>query len=196
MARRVWIQIHHQESQLSSANDKVLGIIRSLTGLPQKFRSFLAMVIFDPPGSPQSFKPGVQLAHSESIYHRVRAGARRNSWGAVPWRYGFGTQGAIICARDRSPPGLHRSWLPRTDGPLLADSLEGARSVGAVRTVSIYGRPRLRGTAALQASADHRCRNRMDHCRPIPGGRPLRRRREMMLIFGRPRLRGTAALQA
>jgi len=27
------------------------------------------------------------------------------------------------------------------------------------------------------------------------GGRPLRRRREMMLIYGRPRLRGTAALQ-
>ena len=78
MARRVWIQIHHQESQLSSANDKVFGIICSLTGLPQKFRSLLAAVIFDPPGGPESFKPGVQLAHSQSIYHSVRAGARRN----------------------------------------------------------------------------------------------------------------------
>src|SRR6266481_642604 len=79
MARRVWIQIHHQESQLSSANDKVFGIICSLTGLPQKFRSLLAAVIFDPPGGPESFKPGVQLAHSQSIYHSVRAGARRNT---------------------------------------------------------------------------------------------------------------------
>ena len=84
MARRVWIQIHHQESQLSSANDKVFGIICSLTGLPQKFRSLLAAVIFDPPGGPESFKPGVQLAHSQSIYHSVRAGARRNRRAAVP----------------------------------------------------------------------------------------------------------------
>jgi hypothetical protein len=29
-----------------------------------------------------------------------------------------------------------------------------------------------------------------------PGGRPLRRRREMVSIYGRQRLRGTAALQA
>src|SRR5260370_29616523 len=36
-------------------------------------------------------------------------------------------------ARDRSPPGFNRSALPRTDGPLLADSLEGVRSVGAVK---------------------------------------------------------------
>ena len=36
-----------------------------------------------------------------------------------------------------------------TDGPLLADPLEGVRSVGAAEMVSIYGRPRLRGTAAL-----------------------------------------------
>jgi hypothetical protein len=44
--------------------------------------------------------------------------------------------------------------------------------------VLISGAPRLRGTAALQASSDHRC----DECLAIvgrfPGGRPLRRRRE------------------
>ena len=32
---------------------------------------------------------------------------------------------------------------------LLADPLEGVRSLGAVKMMSIYGRPRLRGTAAL-----------------------------------------------
>jgi len=32
---------------------------------------------------------------------------------------------------------------------LLADPLASVRSVGAVKPVSIYGRPRLRGTAAL-----------------------------------------------
>jgi hypothetical protein len=31
------------------------------------------------------------------------------------------------------------------------------------------------------------------NCRLVPGGRPLRRRREMVSIYGRPRLRGTAA---
>jgi hypothetical protein len=34
-----------------------------------------------------------------------------------------------------SPPSLHRSSWPRTDWPLLADALEGVRSVGAVKTV-------------------------------------------------------------
>jgi len=29
----------------------------------------------------------------------------------------------------------------------------------------------------------------------FPGGRPLRRRRDMVLIYGRQRLRGTVALQ-
>jgi hypothetical protein len=33
-------------------------------------------------------------------------------------------------------------------------------------------------------------------CWPIPGGRPLRRRRENGVVIGAPRLRGTAALQA
>jgi len=37
--------------------------------------------------------------------------------------------------------------------PLLADSLEGVRSVGAVKWFDI-GEPRLRGTAALQACID------------------------------------------
>ena len=37
---------------------------------------------------------------------------------------------------------------------MLVDPLEGVRSVGAVEMVSIYGRPRLRGTAALQACTE------------------------------------------
>jgi len=46
-----------------------------------------------------------------------------------------------------------------------------------------------------QTSIDHRCDERMAIVGRFPGGRPLRRRREMVLIFGRLRLRGTAALQ-
>ena len=42
----------------------------------------------------------------------------------------------------------------------------------------IYGWPRLRGTAALQASIEHRCDERMAIIGRFPGGRPLRRRRE------------------
>jgi hypothetical protein len=38
---------------------------------------------------------------------------------------------AATAARDRSPPSLNRSSLPQTGWPLLADSLEGVRSVGA-----------------------------------------------------------------
>jgi hypothetical protein len=64
----------------------------------------------------------------------------------------------------------------------LPDSLEGVRSVGAVKPVLIYGRQRLRGTAALQASIDHRCHKRMALIGRFPGGRPLRRRRERVLI--------------
>jgi hypothetical protein len=80
----------------------------------------------------------------------------------------------------------------------LADSLEGVRSVGAVKPVLIYGRQRLRGTAALQASVEHRCHKRMALIGRFPGagGRPLRRPREMMSIFGRQRLRGTASPRA
>jgi len=62
--------------------------------------------------------------------------------------------------------------------------------------VSVYGRQRLRGTAALQAATDHRCHQRMVIAGRSPGGRPLRRRREMVSVYGRQRLRGTAALQA
>jgi hypothetical protein len=59
----------------------------------------------------------------------------------------------------------------------------------------VSGHQRLRGTAALQVT-DHRCRDRMAIAGRSPGGRPLRRRRETVLIYGRQRLRGTAALQA
>jgi hypothetical protein len=44
--------------------------------------------------------------------------------------------------------------------------------------VSIYGRQRLRGTAALQASTEHRSHERKAIAGRFPGGRPLRRHRE------------------
>jgi len=46
-----------------------------------------------------------------------------------------------------------------------------------------YGHQRLRGTAALQIT-DYRCHDRMAIAGRGPGGRPLRRRREMVLIYG------------
>jgi len=61
--------------------------------------------------------------------------------------------------------------------------------------VLIYGRQRLRGTVALQASIGYCCRDRMAIAGIFPGGRPLRRRRDMVLIYGRQRLRETVALQ-
>jgi hypothetical protein len=48
--------------------------------------------------------------------------------------------------------------------------------------VLIYGRLRLRGTVALQASIDHCCRDRMAIAGRSPGGRPLRRRHDMVLM--------------
>ena len=62
--------------------------------------------------------------------------------------------------------------------------------------VGIYRRQRLRGTVALQASIDHCCQERMAIAGRAPGGRPLRRRREMVGIYRRQRLRGIVALQA
>ena len=74
--------------------------------------------------------------------------------------------------RDRSPPGLYRSSLPTSGWPSLAGALESDRSVGAVKWCRFgtgngwegseavnwvdVGYLRLRGTAALQACADHR----------------------------------------
>src|SRR4029077_17427289 len=144
-------------------------------------------------------------------------------------------------ARDRSPPGPHRSALPRTDGPLLAGSLEGVRSVGAVKRCLFTAgngcegpqpsRPTpiivatnesplladsLEGVRSVGAvkwclfTAGNGCEGPQPS-RPspvivatnggaiagrFPGGRSLRRRRETVLIYGRQRLRGTAALQA
>jgi len=66
-----------------------------------------------------------------------------------------------------SPPGPHRSSLPRPDGPLPADSLEGARSVGAVEWCQFTAGNGCEGPQALQAATDHRCHERMGHCRPI-----------------------------
>src|SRR4029077_1235443 len=72
----------------------------------------------------------------------------------------------------------------------------GGRPLGRRReAVLVYGRPRLRGTAALRAPPIIVATTRW----PLladPLGRPLRRRREAVLVYGRPRLRGTAALQA
>jgi hypothetical protein len=51
---------------------------------------------------------------------------------------------------------------------------------------------RLRGTAALQASTDHRCHKRMAIVADSQG-RLLCRRRETLPIYGRQRLRGTAS---
>jgi hypothetical protein len=52
------------------------------------------------------------------------------------------------------------------------------------------GEPRLRGTAALQVATDHRCRGRKGIAGRSLGGRPLRRRREMVLSVGIiPRIR-------
>jgi hypothetical protein len=61
------------------------------------------------------------LVFSTSSQSRHNAGIERR-W---PWKL-------CAAARDRSPPGRHRSSLPRPHGPLPADSLEGVRSVGAV----------------------------------------------------------------
>jgi hypothetical protein len=79
---------------------------------------------------------------------------------------------------------------------LLADplELEDVRSVGAGKNGEVIGAPRLRGTAALQASTDHCCDEPMAIAGRFPGGRPLRRRRENGVVIGEPRLRGTAAL--
>jgi hypothetical protein len=59
--------------------------------------------------------------------------------------------------------------------------LRGWRSVGAVKTVLIYGWPWVRGTAALQAATDHGCRDPSTEQRiqrlyqvlePLEGSRP------------------------
>jgi len=79
---------------------------------------------------------------------------------------------------------------------IAGDSLEGVRSVGAVKMMPIYGRPRLRGTAALQAATDHRCDEGMAIAGDSLEGVRSVGAVKMMPIHGRPRLRGTAALQA
>ena len=98
-------------------------------------------------------------------------------------------------ARDRSsrPPPI---IVAMNEWPSLADSLEGVRSVGAVKMMAIYGRPRLRGTAALQAATDHRCDEGMAIAGDSLEGVRSVGAVKMMPIHGRPRLRGTAALQA
>ena len=115
----------------------------------------------------------------------------------------FRRQAELICPR---------AWRRRCNEwtPLPADPLEGVRSVGAVRGVLIYGRQRLRGTVAredrktefrtpnpkprtpnLQASIEHRCRDRM----AIAGRSPLRRRPRNNAVSGSQQLRGIAAVR-
>jgi hypothetical protein len=66
-------------------------------------------------------------------------------------------------ARDRisRPPPI----IVATTGWAIAGRSPGGRPLRRRReTVVIYGRPRLRGTAALQAATDHRCHDRVGHC--------------------------------
>jgi hypothetical protein len=50
----------------------------------------------------------------------------------------------------------HQEWTP-----LLADPLEGVRSVGTVEWYQFTAGNGCEGTAALQTSTDYRCHNRM-----------------------------------
>ena len=81
----------------------------------------------------------------------------------------------------------------------IAGRIAGGRSLRRRRENGVViGEPRLRGTAALQASTDHRCDEPMAFVGRCPGagGRPLRRRREMVLMSATDGCEGTAALQA
>src|SRR5260370_890095 len=107
-----------------------------------------------------------------------------------------------------SPPRLSATQLPSaTDSqcsvrwglpPHCWCALSGARGRPLRRrreTVSIYGRQRLRGTAALQVATDHRCHQLM-----VIAGRLLEGVRSLGAVKWWPfragkRLRGTAALQ-
>jgi hypothetical protein len=79
---------------------------------------------------------------------------------------------------------------------LLADPLEGVRSVGAVKRCQFSAGNGCEGPQAVHAATGQRCHDPKGIAGRSPGGRPLRRRRETLPIFGRSRLRGTAALRA
>ncbi len=88
-----------------------------------------------------------------------------------------------------NPPSRHRSSLPGPDGHCWP--MPWRRPLRRRRAERCSLRPlRLRGTVALQAATDHRCRDRTGIAGRCPGGRPLRRRREMVLVYGSTRLRG------
>src|SRR5260370_17822159 len=91
-------------------------------------------------------------------------------------------------ARDRSPPGRHRSSLPPPHGHCWPIPWRASAPSAPWKMMPIYGRQRLRGTASLQAATDHPCHHRTAIAGRSPAGRPLRRRREMMPIYGRQRL--------
>ena len=78
---------------------------------------------------------------------------------------------------------------------MLADSLEGARSVGAVKWCRFTAGHGCEGPQPSRSLPIIVARNGWAIAGRFPGGRPLRRRREMVLIYGHQRLRGTAALQ-
>src|SRR5258705_281826 len=132
------------------------------------------------------------------------------SVGAVKWcqsTAGNGCEGPQPPSRPPSPPNPILSppsplRRPPPRPPLVSfffqtyafprDSPGGPPRRCPDEMVSICGRQRLRGTAALQRSSfspTHAIAGRST------GGRPLRRRREMVSIYGRQRLRGPAAPQ-
>jgi hypothetical protein len=82
---------------------------------------------------------------------------------------------------DSHPPSRHRASLPRPEGHCWPISWR-ASAPSAPRNGVDVGYRRLRGTAALQASTEPRCYGRMAIAGRSLGGRPLRRRRETVLL--------------
>src|SRR4029077_16468599 len=83
---------------------------------------------------------------------------------------------------------------PRSDGHCWPISWR-ASAPSAPRNGVDLRPPTATRDGRLQASTDYCCHGRMAIAGRFPGGRPLRRRREMVLIYGRQRLPGTVALQ-
>jgi hypothetical protein len=105
-----------------------------------------------------------QRCHERMGHCRPAPGVR--SVGAVKWCWftaGNGCEGP----QPSKPPPI----IVATNGWAIAGRSPGAGGRPLRRRremVLIYGGPRLRGTAALQAATDHRCHERLGHCRPIP----------------------------
>src|SRR5260370_8036558 len=89
----------------------------------------------------------------------------------------------------RSPNGVHLI-NPGSEG---TEPREYRRQNTELRTTNPEPQTTNSGlrTPNHQAATENRCRDRMAIAGRSPGGRPLRRRRERVLIYGRQRLRGT-----